>query len=41
MLQQHDDLNEVFGEVIECAKTTLNADKAFIALVDPDGKDES
>jgi PAS domain S-box-containing protein len=38
VLQQHDDLNEVFGEVIECAKTTLSADKAFIALVDPDGR---
>ncbi|MFA0784998.1 GAF domain-containing protein [Fervidibacter sacchari] len=37
-LQQLDGLEEVFGEVVECAKTTLNADKAFIALIDPDGR---
>jgi len=37
-LQQPDGLDEVFGEVVECAKTTLNADKVFIALIDHDGK---
>jgi PAS domain S-box-containing protein len=37
-LQQPDGLDEVFSEVIECTKTALNADKAFIALTDPDGR---
>jgi len=37
-LQQLDGLDEVFGEVVECAKATLNADKAFVALIDPDGR---
>ncbi|MEJ7613194.1 MAG: GAF domain-containing protein [Candidatus Fervidibacter sacchari] len=37
-LQQLDGLDEVFGEVVECTKTTLNADKAFIALTEPDGR---
>ena len=37
-LQQLDDLDKVSGEVIACTKTTLNADKAFIALAEPDGR---
>ncbi|MCS7186101.1 MAG: GAF domain-containing protein [Armatimonadota bacterium] len=37
-LQQSHDLDEILAEVMKCMRTAMKADRAFIALVDPDGK---
>ncbi|MCX7643535.1 MAG: GAF domain-containing protein, partial [Armatimonadetes bacterium] len=37
-LQQLDDLGEILAGVMRCVKTATKAERAFVALVDPDGK---